>query len=154
MLLVYVSLKGIDTLIWVNWTAPAVGFHASQFYAWQPFGTWILFAEVGLLGLCPGLILSFCRRRQGWIVPAAAMTCAGVLLNRFVMTIQTLSLPTLAFEGFMNYLPSWQEVAAFTGVLAYGVLVYAVSFRYLPLYSKERQLALGTQEERHVSMGL
>ena len=152
MLLVYVVLKGADTLIWVNWTAPASGVHPFWFYAWQPFGTWILFSEIALFGLIPGLIL--CRPRQRWIIPAAGMACAGVLLNRFVMTIQTLSLPTLAFEGFMTYSPSWQEVAAFTGVLAYGVLVYAISFRYLPLYAKERELALGTKEDRHVTVGL
>jgi len=35
--------------------------------------------------------------------------CLGVTLNRFVMTIQTLALPTLPFEPFMTYWPSWQE---------------------------------------------
>jgi len=151
MLLVYVSLKGMDTLIWINWTAPAAGFHPFWFYAYQPFGTWVLFSEVVLFGLLPGLVLSSRRPRDPWLVPAAAAACAGVLLNRFVMTIQTLSLPTLAFDGFLTYVPSWQEVAAFAGVLAYGVLVYSVSFRYLPLYARERQLTLASEEERHVS---
>lgn len=152
MLLVYVALKGMDTLIWINWTAPAAGLHPFWFYAYQPFGTWVLFSEIVLFGLLPGLVLSSRRPRDPWLVPAAGAACAGVLLNRFVMTIQTLSLPTLAFDGFLLYIPSWQEVAACAGVLAYGVLVYSVSFRYLPLYVRERQLAPGSEEERRVSV--
>ncbi|OGG44026.1 MAG: molybdopterin oxidoreductase [Candidatus Handelsmanbacteria bacterium RIFCSPLOWO2_12_FULL_64_10] len=150
MLLVYVALKGADTLVWINWTAPAAGLHPFWFYAYQPFGTWVLFSEIVLFGLLPALILSSRRSRGRWLVPAAATACAGVLLNRFVMTIQTLSLPTLAFDGFLTYIPSWQEVAAFAGILAYGVLVYSVSFRYLPLYAQERRLTLDSKAERHV----
>ena len=57
------------------------------------------------------------------------MACAGVVLNRFVMTIQTLALPTLPFDRFLSYSPSWQETAAFLAVLGYGVLLYSISFR-------------------------
>jgi Ni/Fe-hydrogenase subunit HybB-like protein len=142
LLMVYVLLKGLDTLIWINRTAPAQGFHPFRFYAWQPFGTWILFAEIALFGLLPALLLI--RQGRGfaerWRIPAAALACAGVVLNRFVMTIQTLSLPTLSFDAFLTYLPSWQEVASFGGVVGYGVLIYSLSFRYLPLFPQERDL--------------
>ena len=53
------------------------------------------------------------------------------------MTIQTLALPTLAFDKFMLYSPSWQETAAFLFVVAYGVLIYSFSFRYLRLFPSE-----------------
>jgi molybdopterin-containing oxidoreductase family membrane subunit len=142
LILAYVAFKGIDTLIWINRTAPATGAHPFRFYAFQPFGTWILFAEVVLLGLVPGLMLL--GRRASTSEPirlaAAGLVCAGIVLNRFVMTIQTLSLPTLPFEGFAAYLPSWQEVACFAGFVAYGVLLYSLSYRYLPLFPKERAL--------------
>jgi molybdopterin-containing oxidoreductase family membrane subunit len=61
-------------------------------------------------------------------------------MNRFVMTIQTLALPTLPFDQFLSYVPSWQEVATFLAVLAYGMLVYSFSFRYLTLFPQERDL--------------
>ncbi|HET6278743.1 MAG TPA: NrfD/PsrC family molybdoenzyme membrane anchor subunit [Candidatus Polarisedimenticolia bacterium] len=142
ILMVYVLFKGIDTLIWINRTAPTSGVHPFYFYAWQPFGTWMLFAEIVLFGLIPAFLLI--RRDEGngtrWLVPAALLACAGVVVNRFVMTIQTLSLPTLPFESFMTYIPSWQEVAAFGGVIAYGVVLYSLSFRYLLLYPQEREL--------------
>jgi len=156
LLMVYVLFKAIDTLVWINRTAPGAGFSPFSFYLWQPFGSWILFAEIVLFGLLPALLL---LRRTGGIVaespgaasglrlseaarlvPAAALACAGVVLNRYVMTIQTLSLPTLAFDEFLTYAPSWQESAAFGAVLAYGVLLYSLSFRYLPLFPREREL--------------
>jgi Ni/Fe-hydrogenase subunit HybB-like protein len=37
--------------------------------------------------------------------------------------------------------PSWQETASFLGVVAYGVIVYSLSFRYLTLFPEERELS-------------
>ncbi len=142
LLIVYVLFKTIDTMIWINRTSPSMGFPAAEFYAWKPFGTWILFTEIVIFGLLPAWMLLHPRRREDarWLVPAAALTCFGIALNRFVLTIQTLALPTLSFDRFLSYIPSWQEVSAFLGVVAYGVLIYSFSFRYLPLFPQEREL--------------
>ena len=142
LLSVYVLAKSIDTLIWLNRTSPGLGFPAAQYYSWRPFGTWILFAEIVLFGLIPALILLLprWRARTGWLVSAAALACCGVALNRFVMTVQTLALPTLPFDRFLSYYPSWQETGTFVAVLAYGVLAYSFSFRYLRLFPQEREL--------------
>jgi molybdopterin-containing oxidoreductase family membrane subunit len=78
-----------------------------------------------------------------WLIPAALLACAGVTLNRLVMTIQTLALPTLPFDRFLTYWPSWQEIATFGGVIAYGVVVYSLSFRYLNLFPQEKELTRG-----------
>jgi len=144
LLSVYVLAKTVDTLIWLNRTSPARGFVASQYYDWKPFGTWILFAEIVLFGMVPALILLMprLRGRTGWLVSAAAMACFGVALNRFVLTVQTLALPTLSFDPFLSYMPSWQETGTFLAVVAFGVLVYSFSFRYLPLFPEERELSV------------
>jgi molybdopterin-containing oxidoreductase family membrane subunit len=149
LLSVYVLAKTVDTLIWINRTSPGAGFPAAQYYAWKPFGTWILFAEIVLFGMIPALIMLTprLRRRSGWLVSAAAMACLGVALNRFVMTVQTLALPTLAFDKYLSYWPSWQETGTFLAVVAYGVLVYSFSFRYLPLFPEERELKAEVQRE-------
>jgi len=68
-------------------------------------------------------------------------------LNRFVLTVQTLALPTLAFDDFLKYTPSWQEVATFGAVVAYGVIVYSLSYRYLPLFGRTKG------GDKHVSVG-
>jgi Ni/Fe-hydrogenase subunit HybB-like protein len=149
LLAVYVLAKTVDTLIWINHTSPGAGFPAAQYYAWKPFGTWILFAEIVLFGMIPALVMLTprLRRRTGWLVSAAAMACLGVALNRFVLTVQTLALPTLAFDKFLSYWPSWQETGTFLAVVAYGVLVYSFSFRYLQLFPEERELKAEVQQE-------
>ena len=149
LMAVYVLAKSVDTLIWINRTSPEVGFPAWQYYSWNPFGTWILVAEIAIFGLVPALILltPAMRRRRGWLVSAAAMACVGVALNRFVMTVQTLALPTLSFDKFLSYTPSWQEVGTFLAVVAYGVLVYSFSFRYFQLFPDERMLKMEAKKE-------
>lgn len=144
LLVAYVGLKSVDTLVWLNRTAPATGANPFQFYAWQPFGTWVLFFEIVALGLVPALMFLSprVRRSTGWMIAASLLACSGVAVNRFVMTIQTLAVPTLRFEPYMLYWPSWQEVAAFVFVVAYGVILYSLSFRYLRLFPQERDLAL------------
>lgn len=142
LLVVYILLKAVDTLVWINSTSPAAGFPAFEYYERKSFGTWILFSEIVLFGLVPAVMLMSRRLRQDirWLIPAAVLVLAGVALNRFVMTIQTLALPTLTFDQFVSYAPSWQEVGAFVAVVAYGVILYSLSFRYLALFPQEREL--------------
>ena len=146
---VYVAAKSIDTIIWLNVTSPSVGFAPWEYYAYKPFGSAILFSEIVLLGLLPAVLLIFPKTRghRGVLIFAAILTCGGVLLNRFVLTVQTLALPTLAFDEFLSYTPSWQEVATFGAVVAYGVIVYSLSYRYLPLFGHSKG------EDKHVSLG-
>jgi len=152
VLVAYVLLKAVDTLIWMNRTALALGSHPSDFYAWKPFGSWILFAEVILCGLVPAVILlsSRLRTKQWLLLGAAVLVCLGVGLNRFVMTIQTLALPTLPFDPFLSYFPSWQEVATFLAVIAYGVLLYSFSYRYLNLFPEERRAVRSSRKASNV----
>lgn len=133
---IYVGAKAIDTLIWLNFTSPSLGFAPWQFYMYRPFGTSLLFVEIVLFGLLPAFLLTYrkARARRGWLLSAAGLACAGVVLNRFRLTVQTLALPTLAFDSFLRYTPSWQEVASFAGVIGYGVIVFSLSYRYLPLF--------------------
>ncbi|MGB9432725.1 MAG: NrfD/PsrC family molybdoenzyme membrane anchor subunit [Candidatus Acidiferrum sp.] len=140
LLAVYVAAKAIDTYVWLNITSPAVGFGPWDFYSYKPFSSALLFAAIVPLGLLPALLLimPFTARKRGWLLCGAALACGGVLLNRFVLTVQTLALPTLSFDEFLQYTPSWQEVATFGGVIAYGVIVYSLSYRYLPLFESPK----------------
>lgn len=148
LLVVYVLAKAVDTLVWLNHTSPHLGARPDRFYAFGPFGTWVLFTEIVALGLVPALLLAIPRTRRDprVLVGAAFLACAGIVTNRFVMTVQTLALPTLAFDPFLSYTPSWQEAASFGAVVAYGVILYSLSFRYLNLFPQERDLA--AQEAR------
>lgn len=153
LLAVYVILKCLDTAVWLNSTSRAAGFLPWEYYAWEPFGTWVLFFEIAGLGLAPALLLirAHAWKRRGVLLLGALLACGGIVLNRLVFTIQTLALPTLPFDDFLTYLPNWVEVATFLGVVAYGVIVYSLSFRYLTLFPQEKELAAAHLEESHVS---
>jgi menaquinone reductase, integral membrane subunit len=145
---VYVAAKSIDTLTWLNVTSPSLGFSPWEHYAYKPFGTALMFLEIAGFGLLPAALLLHPRtaQKRGWLQLGAVLVCCGVLLNRFIMTVQTLALPTLAFDQFLSYTPSWQEVASFGAVIAYGVIVYSLSYRYLRLFPAQK-----SQEVKHVS---
>jgi Ni/Fe-hydrogenase subunit HybB-like protein len=149
LLAAYVAAKAIDTYVWLNITSPSLGFGPSDYYSYWPFSSTFLFAVTVPLGLFPAFLLILPRtaRKRGWLLLGAALTCCGVLLNRFVFTVQTLALPTLSFDEFLRYTPSWQEVATFGGVIAYGVIVYSLSYRYLPLFEPPKGV------DKDVSLG-
>jgi len=150
LLAIYVAAKAVDTYIWLNYTTPAVGFGPWDYYSYKPFSSAFLFTAILPLGLLPAvlMIVPLTARKRGWLLFAAALACGGVLVNRFVLTVQTLALPTLAFDEFLKYTPSWQEVATFGGVIAYGVILYSLSYRYLRLFP-----ATPGKEDEHVSVG-
>jgi Ni/Fe-hydrogenase subunit HybB-like protein len=142
LLILYVLFKSTDTLVWLHSTSHQSGFLPWEYYAWQPFGFWVLLTEIVLCGFLPGALLmrESTRKRSWMLVSSAALACTGVLLNRFVLTIQTLALPTLPFDEFLSYFPNWQEFAVFGAVIAYAVIVYSFSYRYLPLFPQEKEL--------------
>lgn len=136
-LAVYVLAKSVDTLVWLNSTSRRTGFLPWEYYSWEPFGTWILFLEIAGLGLLPAIFLiRYSRSHPERLVLPALAACAGIALNRYVLTIQTLALSTLPFDEFVTYAPSWQETATFLGVIAFAVIVYSVSYRYLNLFAR------------------
>ena len=142
LLSVYVLGKLADTVVWIFATLPGTGFDAAEFYRHELFGMWVLFLELTIFGLLPASILLNRSRRAktGWLVAGGLLACLGVAFNRFVITLQTLSVPTLSFDTFMIYWPSLEEWAVLLGVVAYGVILYSLSFRYLTLFPREREL--------------
>lgn len=152
LLSVYVALKCLDTLLWLNSTSVRAGSAPWEFYEFRPFGHATLFTEIVIFGLAPALILLSrrLRERPGMLTLGAVLACLGVVFNRFVMTIQTLALPTLSFDEFMLYLPNWVEYAVFGGVIAYAVIIYSLSYRYLNLFPQEADLQTAPKEATHV----
>lgn len=141
----YVLLKTADTLFWIRDTAPSLGVHPNSFFANQPGFTALHLLEVAVFGFLPMAIFltKRLRERLGWMVAAAVLNCLGIVVNRYVLTIQTLALPTLPFDEILSYTPSWQETGTFLMVIAYGMLVYSFSFRYGNLFPQERELQQG-----------
>jgi molybdopterin-containing oxidoreductase family membrane subunit len=113
-----------------------------DYYREGPYGIWLLIAEVIIFGVIPAIILFTpkARQNQGWLVTACLMNCTGIVLNRFVFTVVSLAIPVMPFDRFVSYWPTWQEWGIALALVGYGFLLFSLSYRYLPLFPKEREL--------------
>ena len=96
LLALYLVLKTIDTLYWVA-VANKIGAPFSSFYANQPYGYWVLVTELGVLGVIPAIILlsSKLRQYENVLILACILNCAGIFMNRWIMTVQSLAVPVM-----------------------------------------------------------
>ncbi len=143
MITSYIIAKIIDTIYWASVTAPSEGFNMMQFYSNNGFyGIWILFAEIVLGGIVPAAILikKDWRENSKLLLFAIILAVIGVCLNRWVMVLQTMAVPVMPFDTWALYFPSWQEIATTILPVAYGVILIAIAYRYLPVFPQEQEL--------------
>ena len=142
LLTTYIVLKIIDTLGWVYGVVPRAGLTFMDFYKEGPYGVWLLVLEIIVFGVIPAIILitPSARKSEGWLITGCLMNCTGIVLNRFIFTIVSLAIPVMPFDKFVSYLPTWQEWGVSLAVIGYGVLIFSLSYRYLPVFPKEREL--------------
>jgi molybdopterin-containing oxidoreductase family membrane subunit len=140
VLLVYAVFKCLDTYYWATVIAPSAGFTLMQFYK-APYGISLLIIE-HLFAILPIFVLlnPKLRDKDHWLIPAAVMDIAGIVLNRFVFTVQTSVIPVLPFDRYIPYYPTWQEWVICLAVVGYGLLIYSISYRYLPVFPQEKEL--------------
>ena len=141
LLAFYMLVKILDTWWWATHTAPNMGVSFSEFFQ-APYGLWLLFAEIVVCGIIPAIILLMPKAREDdvLLIVACVLDCAGIIINRFVFTVQNLALPVMPFDHLQIYVPTWQEWAPTVAVLAYGALLISLSYRYLPVFPREREL--------------
>jgi molybdopterin-containing oxidoreductase family membrane subunit len=143
MLTTYIIAKIIDTWYWATVTAPSLGFELTDFYSNNPFyGMWILILEIVVCGIIPSIILISKKGRSNPVIFMTAIVLAvlGACVNRWAMVVQVMAAPVLTFEGWPMYYPSWQEVATTLLPVAYGIILVALSYRYLPVFPQEVEL--------------
>ncbi len=141
LLLFYIILKIIDTLYWGLVMAPEFGLSLADFYK-APYGMWLLITEILICGVLPAIVLNIpqARKSDAIVFGAFFLTCTGIVINRFVMTIQAIAVPVMPFDRWQVYVPTVYEWAPGIAMLAYCVLVISLSYRYLPLFPREKQL--------------
>ncbi len=143
MIVTYIIAKIIDTIYWAYVTAPSLGFKLSHFYTDNSFyGYWILITEIVICGIVPGAILVIKSTRENPTLRLIAIILGtiGVCLNRWVMVLQIMAVPVMPFDTWALYIPSWQEVATTILPVAYGIMLIAVAYRYLPVFPQEKEL--------------
>ncbi len=142
LLSIYMILKIADTLGWIYGILPKAGLRLMDCYREGPYGIWMLITEIIICGIIPAIILMIpkARKKMPWLITASILNCIGILINRFVFIIVTLAIPVMPFDRFWSYVPTWQEWGIGLAVIAYGIIVFSVSYRYLPVFPKEREL--------------
>ncbi len=145
MLALYMVLKIADTLGWVYGVVPRAGpvlRRTSSARDLTAPGCW--WPKSDLCGIVPAIILIIpkAREHEGWLIGGCLLNCTGIVLNRFIFTVVTLAIPVMPFDVFVSYLPTWQEWGIALAVIGYGFLLFSLSYRYLPVFPKERELNL------------
>jgi Ni/Fe-hydrogenase subunit HybB-like protein len=142
LLVIYMIFKIGDTLSWIYGVVPRAGLEFADFFSQGPYGAWLLVTEIVLFGIIPAIILVVPKTRESgsMIILASLMTCIGIVLDRFNFIVVTLAIPVMPFSRFWSYLPTWQEWGIAMAVIGYGFLLFSVSYRYLPVFPKEKDL--------------
>ncbi|MEZ7195331.1 menaquinone reductase integral membrane subunit QrcD [Pseudodesulfovibrio karagichevae] len=142
MLTVYMFFKILDTWAWATGYLPSVGLTFDEMFYGLVYGKWLLYTEIVLCGVVPAIMLitPSIRNRPALLYTAAILDCAGVSLNRYIFTVQTIAFPAMPFDSWQVYAPNWVEYASSIMIVAYGFLVLTLVYRYLPLFPQEREL--------------
>jgi molybdopterin-containing oxidoreductase family membrane subunit len=142
MLTVYIFFKILDTYAWANNYLPSVGMTFDQMFYGVVYGKWLMFTEIILCGLVPAIMLitPSIRNNPTLLYTAGILDCIGVSLNRYLFTVQSIAMPIMPFDTWQVYAPNWAEWSTCGMIVAYGVLVMSLSYRYLPVFPQEREL--------------
>jgi molybdopterin-containing oxidoreductase family membrane subunit len=142
LLAVYMIFKIADTIGWITGIVQRSGLTFMDFYKEGPYGVWLLWCEIIIFGIIPAILLLTpkVRKDDGLLIVACLMNCTGIVLNRFSFIVVTLAIPVMPFDKFVSYLPSWQEWGISLAVIGYGFLLFSLSYRYLPVFPKEKEL--------------
>jgi molybdopterin-containing oxidoreductase family membrane subunit len=143
MLGIYMLFKIPDTLWWAVGMIPRAGLSFEQMFHGSACSFWLLALEIGPCGAIPALLLigKRTRERAGLLHLAGILTCLGLCINRYTLVIQTQAQPVLPFDAWELYAPSLMEWAAAGLVVAYGVILFSLSCRYLPIFTPEERVA-------------
>ena len=145
-LLAYLYLK-----LW-DWAATSYYSHApgtadalARLQATTPYSQSFWVIEVFLGIVVPVIILLNrpLRRHIGLLIVALVLVVAGVVVNRWNVTLSGLTVPPQWSPGVLGhvvaatYTPSAVEVMVSLGILAFALLLLTLGVKYLPLFSED-----------------
>jgi menaquinone reductase, integral membrane subunit len=142
-LLAYLYLKLWDWAATSYYThAPGTADALAVLQATSPYTSTFWWLEVVLGAVVPAVILLTPRfRRVDRILTIGlGLIVMGIVVNRWNVTLSGLVVPPQWSPGVLGhvvaalYFPSLPEVAVSIGVLGYGLLVFTLGVRYLPLF--------------------
>jgi Ni/Fe-hydrogenase subunit HybB-like protein len=146
MTLGYLYLKLWDYLATTYYShLPARERAANLLATVTPYGVSFWWIEIIVGALVPAVILLTprLRRLDLWVVIAALLAVAGIVTNRWNVTLSGLIVPLNWTAGVANvfpaqkYFPTLTEWGVAIGVVGYALLMLTLGLRYLPLFPAE-----------------
>jgi molybdopterin-containing oxidoreductase family membrane subunit len=123
---------------------PATANILSRLHATTPYTATFWGVEVILSGLIPAIILllpNLCQRKN-LVMLALGLIVAGVVINRWNVTLSGLVAPPDWSPGVLgnivavSYFPSLVEIGVAMGIVAYALLGFTLGVRFLELYPR------------------
>jgi menaquinone reductase, integral membrane subunit len=123
---------------------PATATILTRLNATTPYTTTFWGLEILLCGLVPALILllpNLCQRKN-LVMLAFGLVVAGVVLNRWNITLSGLVAPPAWSPGILgnvvavSYFPSLIEIGVAMGIVVYALLGFTLGVRYLEIYPR------------------
>lgn len=110
-----------------------------------PYGVTFWWIEIVVGALVPAIILLSprVRRQDAWLVVAAVLAIAGIVVNRWNVTLSGLVVPMDWSPGaaelfpVRSYTPSWEEWGVAIGVVGYALLMLTLGLKFIPFFPKE-----------------
>lgn len=142
MLTVYIIFKLLDTYFWATGVLPKMGLTFDEMFYGTIYGKWMMVTELLICGVIPAIMLltPSLRRIPALMYLAAFLNCTGIVINRYVFTVQTIAFPAMPFDSWFTYAPNWAEWAPSVMITCYGALVISLAYRYLPVFPQEKKL--------------
>jgi molybdopterin-containing oxidoreductase family membrane subunit len=126
---------------------PATADILTRLNATTPYTATFWGVEVVLGALVPAIILltpNLCQRKN-LVMVALAMVVAGVVINRWNITLSGLVAPPQWSPGVLgnvvaaSYFPSIVEIGVALGIITYALLGFTLGARYLSIYPRPDQ---------------
>lgn len=144
-LLAYIYIKLWDWAATSYYSqAPGTASALERLQATTPYTTTFWWLEIVLGGLAPAVILLYqpLRRNDRALIAGLSLIIFGLIVNRWNVTLSGLVVPPDWSPGVLgnvvaaSYFPTFIEIAVSLGILAYGLLLFTLGVRYLPLFGR------------------
>ena len=145
----FITLGYLYIKLW-DWASTSYYSHApgtadilTRLHATTPYTSTFWGLEIVIGGLIPAIILlvpNLCKRKN-LVMAALLMVAAGVVINRWNITLSGLVAPPDWSPGILgntvavSYFPSWIELGVAVGIVSYAWLGFTLGARYLGLYA-------------------
>ncbi len=134
-LIVYLFIKAWD-IVAMSYQYLPLRSEALALLITGPNSPWFWGGEIILGGMIPAVILIFPRLRHSktGLFTASLFITAGLVINRWNVTVSGLIIPPLSIIQIGRYAPTWAEWITTAGVLAFGALAYTIGIKIIPIY--------------------